>query len=80
MHYSIAFEGSKRKIVDQEASDGRASQNGFQFLRGLYGGYISDLPTNARKSEYQIMKILASDNFLWKSMQFHANTAKSIAS
>ena len=29
------FEGSKRKIVDQKASDGRVSQNGFQFLRGL---------------------------------------------
>ena len=31
----IGFEGSKLKIVDQKASDGRASQSGFQFLRWL---------------------------------------------
>ena len=29
---SCGFEGSKRKIVDQKASGGRVSQNGFQFL------------------------------------------------
>ena len=34
----IGFEGSKLKIVDQKASDGRVSQSGFQFLRGLYVG------------------------------------------
>ena len=28
-------EGSKLKIVDQKASDGRVSQSGFQFLRWL---------------------------------------------
>ena len=32
----IGFEGSKLKIVDQKASDGRVSQSGFQFLRWLY--------------------------------------------
>ena len=32
----IGFEGSKLKIVDQKASDGRVSQIGFQFLRGLH--------------------------------------------
>ena len=31
----IGFEGSKLKIVDQKASDGRVSQSGFQFLRWL---------------------------------------------
>ena len=31
----ICFEGSKLKIVDQKASDGRVSQFGFQFLRWL---------------------------------------------
>ena len=34
----IDFEGSKLKIVDQKASDGRVSQSGFQFLRGLWVG------------------------------------------
>ena len=31
----IVFEGSKLKIVDQKAYDGRVSQIGFQFLRWL---------------------------------------------
>ena len=31
----IGFEGSKLKIVDQKASDGRVSQSGFRFLRWL---------------------------------------------
>ena len=31
----LGFEGSKRKIVDKKASDGRVGQNGFQFLLGL---------------------------------------------
>ena len=31
----MGFEGSKHKIVDQKASDGRVRQNGFQFLRWL---------------------------------------------
>ena len=31
----IGFEGSKLKIVDQKASDGRVSQIGFPFLRWL---------------------------------------------
>ena len=31
----IGFEGSKLKIVDQKASDGRVSQSAFQLLRWL---------------------------------------------
>ena len=32
----VGFEGSKLKIVDQKAYDGRVSQIGFPFLRWLY--------------------------------------------
>ena len=31
----LGFEGSKLKMVDQRASDGRVSKSGFQFLRWL---------------------------------------------